>query len=142
MGAWMLECPTGGVYKCNGHYEGGHGEPFSLHCDTIKTVKAPKEGGCIDVPERGTGLITGRAGERRKGKPRTEEERSIRHENPRTRRFLPHGLTAEEKASPKLRRKLARCIKKTEVRCCGSPTTDYAKCSCNPVAVCRASVKL
>jgi len=31
------------------------------------------------LPERGTGLRTGRAGERRAGKPRTEEERRRRH---------------------------------------------------------------
>ena len=115
MGLWQLTCPKGGVYKCNGHYEGGHGEPFSLHCDTIKTVKGPEGGACLDAPVEG---------------------------NPRTRRFLPHSLTEEEKASLTLRRKLSKCIKKTEVRCCGSPTTDYGKCSCNPVAVCRASVKL
>jgi len=32
-----------------------------------------------ELPERGTGLRTGRAGERRMGKPRTEEERRRRH---------------------------------------------------------------
>ena len=32
-----------------------------------------------ELPPRGTGLITGRAGERRGGKPRTEEERRERH---------------------------------------------------------------
>lgn len=31
------------------------------------------------LPPRGTGLITGRAGERRAGQPRTEEERAKRH---------------------------------------------------------------
>ena len=31
------------------------------------------------LPERGTGLATGRAGERRAGKPRSEEERRRRH---------------------------------------------------------------
>jgi len=31
------------------------------------------------LPPRGTGLVTGRAGERRLGKPRTEEERLARH---------------------------------------------------------------
>ncbi|MCK5609280.1 hypothetical protein KAR91_45830 [Candidatus Pacearchaeota archaeon] len=37
--------------------------------------------------------------------------------------------------------KLASCIKKLEIQCCGGPTQDYSKCTCNPVAVCRASVK-
>lgn len=32
-----------------------------------------------DLPDRGTGLDTGRAGPRRKGKPRTDEERRKRH---------------------------------------------------------------
>ncbi|GAI54759.1 unnamed protein product, partial [marine sediment metagenome] len=32
-----------------------------------------------ELPPRGTGLETGRAGERRAGAPRTEEERRIRH---------------------------------------------------------------
>lgn len=31
------------------------------------------------LPPRGTGLITGRVGERRSGYPRTDEERMIRH---------------------------------------------------------------
>ena len=31
------------------------------------------------LPPRGTGLETGNAGERRKGNPRTDEERAIRH---------------------------------------------------------------
>jgi len=31
------------------------------------------------LPPRGTGLVTGRAGERRLGTPRTEEERAKRH---------------------------------------------------------------
>jgi len=32
-----------------------------------------------ELPERGTGIKTGRAGERRAGKPRTEAERRERH---------------------------------------------------------------
>ena len=51
MGKWFLRCPNGGEYECDGHYEGGHGKPFSLHCGMkIKTLKAPKEGGCVDAP--------------------------------------------------------------------------------------------
>lgn len=60
--------------------------------------------------------------------------------NPRTRGFLPHGLTACEKSHPKVQRKLSSCIRETELSCCGEFTTDYSKCSCNPVAVCRASI--
>ena len=33
----------------------------------------------MSLPKRGTGLRTGRAGERRYGEPRTEEERLARH---------------------------------------------------------------
>lgn len=33
----------------------------------------------MSLPPRGTGLATGRAGERRYGQPRTEAERQIRH---------------------------------------------------------------
>lgn len=62
--------------------------------------------------------------------------------NPRSRAFLPHNLTEAEKASPELRRKLARCIKKTEIKCCGKVTPHYENCSCNPVAVCRTSVRV
>ena len=60
--------------------------------------------------------------------------------NPRTRKFLPHGLTECEKEHPAVRKKLSSCIKKAELKCCGEHTTDYSSCSCNPVAVCRANV--
>lgn len=60
--------------------------------------------------------------------------------NPADRAFLPHGLTETEKTDSALQRKLSRCIKETEIRCCGEATSDYSKCSCNPVAVCRASL--
>lgn len=62
------------------------------------------------------------------------------HSNPRTRGFLPHNLTACEKAHPKVRKKLSSCIKEVELKCCGELTTDYSACACNPVAVCRASI--
>jgi hypothetical protein len=61
--------------------------------------------------------------------------------NPRTRAYLPHNLTAEEKADKKLAKALSSCIKQAEIKCCGEHTTDYSKCTCNPVAVCRASVE-
>jgi hypothetical protein len=64
------------------------------------------------------------------------------------RKYLPHGLTTEEKGSKSLQEKLSRCIDKVEQRCCKGHSTilyedgaDYSQCSCNPVAVCRASVK-
>jgi hypothetical protein len=53
---------------------------------------------------------------------------------------LPHGLTECELAHKDVQRKLSRCIKAAEVKCCGGLTSDYSGCSCNPVAVCRASV--
>lgn len=79
-----------------------------------------------------------------------DDTREIRHEitnttftppNPASKRkYLPKSLTTEEKIDAELREKLSRCIKKVETRCCGGPTTDYATCECNPVAVCRHSV--
>lgn len=60
--------------------------------------------------------------------------------NPRTRGFLPHGLTECEKSHGDVRRELSNCIKEAEIRCCGHTTKHYEECSCNPVAVCRASV--
>jgi hypothetical protein len=70
-------------------------------------------------------------------------------DNPLPRKFLPHGLTEQEKGSVKLQHTLSRCIKKVEDKCCKGHSTilyhdgaaDYSQCSCNPVAVCRASVK-
>lgn len=62
------------------------------------------------------------------------------------RRYLPYALTAREKRSPKLRRKLSRCIKKVEKTACPRSarrpdgTYDYRKCTANPVAVCRAAL--
>ena len=52
----------------------------------------------------------------------------------------PHGLTACEKKHPSILRKIRRCIKKVELKCCGKHTKDYSKCECNPVAVCRATI--
>lgn len=60
--------------------------------------------------------------------------------NPRTRAYLPHGLTKCEKTHPAVQKKLARTIKALEIKCCGAPTKDYSKCTCNPVAVARVSV--
>lgn len=61
--------------------------------------------------------------------------------NPRTRAFLPHGLTDCEKQNPEVRKKLSSCIRQAEISCCGKHTKDYSECSCNPIAVCRASVR-
>ena len=60
--------------------------------------------------------------------------------NPRTRAYLPHGLTDCEKTHASVRKALASCIKQAEIKCCGVHTKDYSQCTCNPVAVCRASV--
>lgn len=54
MGKWLLTCPNQGKYECEGYYKGGHGEPFSLHCDTIKTLKGPQGGSCVDAPVDGS----------------------------------------------------------------------------------------
>jgi hypothetical protein len=66
-----------------------------------------------------------------------------------TRKYLPHGLTVEEKQSKHLQQVLSRCINKVEQRCCKKHSAilykdgaaDYSQCSCNPVAVCRSTVK-
>lgn len=61
--------------------------------------------------------------------------------NPGSRLYLPHGLTAAEASSHTLRRKLSSCVEAAEIKCCGRPTKHYEECSCNPVAVCRASIE-
>jgi len=80
-----------------------------------------------------------------------DDMREIRHSitdgtfnipNPASSRaYLPHGLTVAEKGSKEIRKLLSSCIKQAEIQCCGRHTTDYSKCDCNPVAVCRASVE-
>ena len=62
------------------------------------------------------------------------------------RRYLPYGLTAAEKRSPALRKKLASCIRQVEKTACPKSAKknakfDYSKCSANPVSVCRAALK-
>jgi rubrerythrin len=79
-----------------------------------------------------------------------DDAREIRHSitdetfdipNPASKRkYLPKNLTTEEAVDTELRAKLSRCIRKAEERCCGEETTDYSRCTCNPVAVCRSSV--
>lgn len=64
---------------------------------------------------------------------------------PKKRKYLPYGLTEAEKADPKLRKKLARCIRKVEKKACPASAKkkgkyDYRKCLANPVAVCRVSI--
>ena len=46
---------------------------------TSRSIKSPISSGGGDLPPRGTGSRIGRAGERRRGIPRTEEERQLRH---------------------------------------------------------------
>jgi len=111
MGLYKFTCPRGGVYEGEAHYA-KHGKSLALHFPRgVKKLKSPQGETC-------------------------ELE-----ENPRTRGFLPHNLTECEKAHANIRRRLSRCIKKVEIRCCGHHTKDYASCECNPVAVCRATVK-
>lgn len=60
------------------------------------------------------------------------------------RKYLPYGLTKTEKKNPKLRRKLASCIRQVENKVCPKSAMkkgDYSKCAYNPVAVCRASLR-
>jgi len=61
------------------------------------------------------------------------------------RKYLPYGLTKKEIADPKLRKKLASCIRKVEKRACPKSAKkdgkyDYHLCSVNPVAICRNSI--
>jgi len=60
--------------------------------------------------------------------------------NPDLRKFLPHGLTEEEKASPEVQHKIASCIKKAEKKFCDD-VHDYTTCTYNPVAVCRSAIE-
>ena len=46
-----------------------------------------------------------------------------------------------EDAAPPTDKKLKRCIKEAEISCCGKETSDYEGCSCNPEAVCQASIE-
>ena len=140
VGTWVLLCPTDCaplMGEC--YYTGGHGKPLVLVCEkglksisydeAYKKLKTHKA-----LPKRGTGLKVGRAGKRRKGRPRTVLERMKRHpSNPRRRKYLPYGLTACEKKHPHVRRKLSRCIKKLEPR-------ERAGEIKSAVAVCRASI--
>ena len=63
------------------------------------------------------------------------------------RKYLPKHLTLREKRSPKLRIKLARCIKKVEIAQCTKKalrkdgTYEYKLCKVNPVAICRSSLR-
>ena len=110
-GTWTLTCPNQGVYAGEGHVV-KRGKGFQLHLKNIVKIKSPKEESCdAETPK-----------------------------NPRTREFLPHGLTPCEKKHPSVRHKLQRAIKHLEIKCCGKHTTDYSKCSCNPVAVARATI--
>jgi hypothetical protein len=55
-----------------------------------------------------------------------------------------------ENPSPQYHKVLSRCINKVEHKCCDGHSTivydgvghaNYSKCSCNPFAVCKASIK-
>jgi hypothetical protein len=61
------------------------------------------------------------------------------------RAFLPSGLTAREKRSPALRKKLSSCIRQVEKTACPKSAKKkghyiYSRCAVNPVAVCRRSL--
>ena len=110
MGTWTAICPNQGVYAGEGHYV-KKGQGLIIHLKKVVKIKSPRGESC-------------------------EEEES----NPRTRAYLPHGLTACERRHPAVQRKLKRAIKHLEIKCCGRHTTDYRGCSCNPVAVARATI--
>lgn len=63
------------------------------------------------------------------------------------RKYLPYRLTAKEKRSPKLRKKLAHCIMKVERKYCSKLSHRQGKykypkhCAVNPVAICRAQLE-
>jgi len=61
------------------------------------------------------------------------------------RKYLPHGLTREERRSPVIRRKIASCIRQVELKVCPKSAKKhgrfiYSECSYNPVKVCRSSI--
>lgn len=60
--------------------------------------------------------------------------------SPELRKYLPHGLTEEEKVSKTVQHKLSSCIKAAEEKYCGDPS-DYSTCSYNPAAICRSSIE-
>ena len=60
---------------------------------------------------------------------------------PKNRKYLPYGLTKEEKENPKLLKLLRKCIKKVEIKQCPLGFENYDECKVNPVAVCRASLE-
>lgn len=69
----------------------------------------------VDLPPRGTGLKTGRAGDRRAGKMRTDEERAIRHES---------SSNNTDKQQAALDKEIANFLKMVKR---GDLATDYEK---------------
>jgi len=65
---------------------------------------------------------------------------------PKSRKFLPMGLTEKERKDPQFRAKLSRCIRAVEKKVCPISAKkdgkyDYQLCKKgNPVAICRASL--
>ena len=61
------------------------------------------------------------------------------------RQYLPSHLTKGEKADPRVRAKLSRCIRAVEKKSCPPSAKKgskyvYSLCKYNPVAVCRRSI--
>ena len=95
VGTWVLLCPTDcAPLQGECYYTGGHGKPLVLVCEQgLKSISYKEAQKALEkhaipknavspldrLPKRGAGLKLGTAGERRKGKPRTLQQRKKRH---------------------------------------------------------------
>ena len=52
----------------------------------------------------------------------------------------PAGPKGEDDPPAHVSAKMERCRREVEVKCCGKETSDYSNCTCNPAAVCYATV--
>jgi hypothetical protein len=55
--------------------------------------------------------------------------------------ILDANFKGDKSLASTIKKKLSSCIEEAEISCCGKETSDYSGCSCNPVAVCRASIE-
>lgn len=86
MSEWKIECPTGVTYEAPSSacvYRVDK-KQLTVICERPmkRTRGSSQKGVKYDLPPRGTGRATGRAGSFRYGQPRTEAERRKRHYNP------------------------------------------------------------
>jgi len=123
------------------------GSAFNAHCACIQEKHLlgvqglAEEGITLATDEKERKFYEALSLEAREIRKQILDESFVVPKEPFGRMFLPSGLTEEEKENKKTQKKLSSCIEKAEISCCGEHTTDYSKCECNPVAVCRASIE-